>query len=401
MMKNRHFDEQLPEETEEMQQMLQSALPSVLKADDQQAMLERVSARLQEHLQNPENESNLRQGAAPLPIRPLKAHPPQRMRRFWAAVAAIVLVSLVSGLTFISRTYTDRTIPLAGENPFITDPYTVSSRAGSLDVTMSITRGPHFVSELLAVEITLKNNGQTDYPLAGTDTINLCTSAFGVVINTITDAATPATSVSYDFPIHWDAMKCPAPSPNPLKPGEQITARGYFPLTASGNVVLAVRLNASSRTNSLLPSNAPASSSQSSAEISTPIFPAPDQSNISVLANDQSQVDLSRLQLASLFSPLAGNPVSMLIKVSPDIPDDRKITLTQQGEDVQVVAPEAIRGQLLSAFYVSCAHSFGIGNWEKLSSSTLHKPDCDDAKREWTYVVAAPGYAIASIKMHT
>lgn len=209
---------------------------------------------------------------------------------------------------------------------------------------------PYFLSELLAIDITLTNHRQQDVMLDGSIGINTCNGAFSAQI-------TRGEKPQYDLPI-VNMMSCP-PGRSLLAAGKSLTVHGYIPLTKSGNVTITAQVR------------------------------------VSVSIKNQNSTPG-----AWQISTSSGEAVVTAITVSPQKPSDRTILLNRQGEDILVNAPASIRSHLLFYYTVSCLHGSGTsGTWEPLDTTKLSKPYCDDASRHWIYVVGAPGYAITSMTM--
>lgn len=366
------FDDRLPEEqalsAQEMLTLLPPLLPapSSVSAEEQEQMLARVRLRLRRAdslLGLPEGTND----EQPQEVTQQVARPPyasssskstsgrSRLRRLANAIAAVLVIGLITGAAsvFFNRhpAFTG-SIPIgnpAGTPGGVVSP---SSSLDGLDFKLNITGGPYFLSELLAVDITLTNHRQQEVMLDGSIGINTCNGAFSAQI-------TRGEKPEYDFPI-VNMMSCP-PGRSSLAAGKSLTVHGYIPLTKSGNVTITAQVR-----------------------ISIPI------------KNQNSTPGAWQSSISS------GEAVVTAITVSPQIPSDRVIPLDRQGEDILVNAPASIRSQLLFYYTVSCLHGSGTsGTWAPLDTTKLSKPYCDDASRHWTYVVGAPGYAIAFMTMNS
>lgn len=153
-------------------------------------------------------------------------------------------------------------------------------------------------------------------------------------------------------------VSCP-PGLSTLAAGRSLTVHGYIPVTKSGTVTI----NAQVRIHT-------------------------------VIKNQNGTQGTWQISISS------GHGLATSITMSPQIPSDRLILLDRQGEDILVNAPVSIRSRLLFFYTVSCLHGSGTsGAWGPLLTTKLSKPYCDDASRHWTYVVGAPGYAIAFMTM--
>jgi hypothetical protein len=273
----------------------------------------------------------------------------QRASRF-ASVLVVALLVIASLLLF--RHYSTAivsNIPTGNHAGFpVGTPVVSHTNVGGLETTFSITPGPYFLSELLAVDITLTNHSQKDIMLGGSTGINTCNGAFSVAI-------TRGEEPHYDLPGNNFMMSCP-PGMTALDLKKSLTVHGYIPLTKSGAVAVTTEVRVAIATR--------------------------DQNGVTNISGNSS---------------LDGR---VAITVSPQIPSDRLISLQTQGNDVIVNAPAAVRPHLVYFYTVSCAHGSGTNDgWDPLKSTTLHEPYCDDFLRHWIYAVSAPGYAIAAISM--
>ena len=196
------FDDCIPEEqlpsAQDMLALLPPLLPapSDLSAEEQEQMLACVRVRLQ-HADSlvglPEEASD----EQPQEITQQATHPPyapssskfinkhNRLWRLGNAIAAVLVIGLITSVAsvFFNRHPTSiGGIPIG--NPAGTPVGTVSSSSQSdgLEIKLSITAGPYFLSELLAIDITLTNHRQQDITLAGRTSVNTCDGAFDAVL---------------------------------------------------------------------------------------------------------------------------------------------------------------------------------------------------------------------------
>lgn len=277
----------------------------------------------------------------------------KRRRNSFVSIVVVGLIVIASLMLFGHRsTIVGNNTPIGKPigtpvgMPILSHPET-----GGLETTLSITPGPYFLSELLAVDITLTNNSRQEILLEGSPGINVCTGAFSV---TITGGQEP----HYDVPEEKVFMSCP-PVLRKLEVKKSVTAHGYVPLTKSGAVTLRTEVRVGTVTH--------------------------DQNGLTSIHNSQA---------------LDGQWPTLAITVSPQIPSDRQFSLQTRGNDVIVNAPEKVRPHLVYFYTVSCMHGSGTnGGWEPLHATTLQEPYCDDAFKHWVYAVSAPGYAVTAASM--
>lgn len=315
-----------------------------------------------------------------------------RMHRFGALVqtlAAVLIVAALLGaslLLFQHRLPTPATRPVntpsigqASASPIgpIGKPIAAHSAAHGLEMIMQITPGPYFLSEMLAVKLSLTNRTNAIFLLQGTSpapgTSNYsCRPPLKIVMtggehpyDSNLQSALSAAISCYD-----------SPGTVQLQPAQTITNYQYFALTSSGAVTLTAG------------------------------------------ATFQKQaLQDGVIQIVPTASPLESHWPSLKITVQAGVPSDRAISLHQQSTQVIVDAPLAARGQLIYMSVFDCDQgggSFqhgGTGRWISLSGMTIQKPQCGFSMinrtpvpgkfLKWTYVVSAPGYAMVSGKYPT
>jgi hypothetical protein len=267
----------------------------------------------------------------------------------------VLVVGMIVGalsLLLNTRSHHNSTaaIPVGGPAGAVNaSPVTSTVRAGNLEASLQITPDPYFLSELLAVGITLTNHGQQSILLQGNASINFCTAAFAV---TITGGGKP----DYTLPVNADFMSCPF-TETKIVAGKTFTAHGYVPLLQSGQVTITVDAKF--------------------------LKTVKDVNGGSFTTNGSS--------------PLDGHWPVLHINVAAQIPADRILSLQQQGSQVIIQTPTAIQSQLLYFYSFRCTGEGGTnGMWRPLTALTLHEPDCSGADETWAYAVGAPGYAIVS-----
>jgi len=290
-------------------------------------------------------------------------------------VVALVIAALLGTILLLLSPWLGHSTkaPFGGS---IGTPVTVQTQAGGLEMTMQITPGPYFLSELLAANLSLTNHSQTTYLLQGRPNEagqppDPCNPPLTVVM--IGGEPPFAANLQSTLAAHFTCHGPPGLEQGTvqLHPGQTITIPQYIALTSSGHLTLAVRATFQKM-------------------VYGPNFfgvvPAP--------------------------GPLDRHWPTLQVSVQPQVPSDRLLSLRQQGEQVIVTAPPAARGQLL---YMSLTHcDLGGGDtggggyfpWVALQTMTIPPPDCGFTVTNgtrtpgrllwWAYVVAAPGYTIVS-----
>lgn len=351
------FDDTLPEEQEEQHKELITLLHQAYQqsfattADAQTQAIERVGKRLatlgediafsdsQETLSEPlpiEQASSLRE---PEMMRDKSGHK-KRAMHFINMLAAVLMVGLlVSGAValFIQRSQS----MLAGPAGPVGTPVTTRVEAGGLEMTLSVTPGPYFLSELIMADMSLTNHSHTTFLVRSGGACGLETYL----------VQTGGESPHYSLPLHGNLVffGCHIHNAN-LEPGQTFRNRQYEPLAGSGLVTLIAQAH-------IMQSDTYAS------------------------------------------SPLDGHWPSLQIQVASHIPSDRLLALHLKGSQVTIDAPST--AQLVYRFIESC-NSLDVGNftWEPLSTRVLNIPDntpgCPAKDVRWQYAVGANGYAIAA-----
>lgn len=315
-----------------------------------------------------------------------------RMHRFGALVqtlAAVLIVVALLGASLLlfrhrlpstaTRPANTPSIALASASPIgpIGKPIAVHSTAHGLEMTMQITPGPFFLSEMLAVKLSLTNHTNTIFLLQGTSpalgTSNYsCRPPLKIVMtggehpyDSNLQSALSAAISCYD-----------SPGTVQLQPAQTITNYQYFALTSSGAVTLTAQATF-----------------------------------------QKAALQDGVIQMVSTASPLDGHWPSLQITVQAGVPSDRAISLHQQSTLVIVDAPLTVRGQLIYMSVFDCdlgkgsnQHG-GTDRWIGLRMMAIEKPQCGFSMingtpvpgkfLRWTYVVSAPGYAMVSGKYPT
>src|SRR5713101_2155570 len=242
-------DDPLPEELESQNQALTRALSRAYQRSEQLTAAEQGEsvARVRERLllahrpAQQEDVSEQQTGTAdstPLnPIMPTTFKPQRRIVRFVNGLAAVLVIGAIIGASVLlftrhtSPTTAIRKLP-AGSSDTSGLTVVASSTADGLTMSLAITPGPYFLSEMLAVKVTLTNNSQKNaypgLPFSG----GSCGYYPGVEI-------TYTGNPQFTIPIAFD-HSCPYNPARPatLKPGQTMSFLGYIPLQQSGQLTL-------------------------------------------------------------------------------------------------------------------------------------------------------------------
>lgn len=274
----------------------------------------------------------------------------------WKLFVSVVVVSLLIMASLLllphystpigSTIPTGKPIEALGRTPVL-----AHTEGNGLETTLSIPPGPYFLSELLSVDITLTNSSRHSIMLEGGPSINTCTGAFSAMV-------TGGQEPHYDIPVTPITMSCP-PGMSTLAVKESLSAHGYIAITRSGAATVAMDARASTLA----------------------------LNSDGTVSNQGSR-------------PLAEHWPTIAIKVVPQIPSDRLLSLQTQGNTVIVNAPESVRPHLVYYYTVNCLHGSGTNvDWEPLKAKALQEPYCDDPIRHWDYAVGASGYPIVAVSM--
>lgn len=283
----------------------------------------------------------------------------KRSTRLITALAALVIVGLIIGaalLLFTGRTQARKTV--FGRPGTV--PVTFSTQKNGLKLSAAITPGPYFLSEMLGIELTLTNQSQ-NVIYAGTPFKGSACGYFsGIVI-------TGGHGPTYQLPISFDHSCPPGLSRGILlQPGKSITVHTYEPLLSSGALTVTAQIGLLQRTKN----------------------PAP---------------GAFQFQPIDVFNE---DWPATHIQVSSTIPDDRQLSLQQDGDKVNITGPQAAQSDVVYAYGLGCGSmatgdATGTGNysWTKVAKSAAPvSPPQDDycagKKIVWTYAFAAPGYAL-------
>ena len=288
--------------------------------------------------------------------------PQRRSVRFINGLVAVLVIGAIIGasvLLFTRHPSPTTAIPQLPVGSSDASGLTVvaSSTADGLTMSLAITPGPYFLSEMLAVKVTLTNNFQKNVYPGFPFTRNACGYYPGVEILS-------TGNPQFSIPIAFDHSCPPLPArPATLKPGQAMHILGYIPLQQSGQVTLTSPANFYSG-------------------------PAPQNTFSGAPA---------------IPNPFGSQGLVARIHVSPTPPANRRIPFTVQGDNVIVEAPSSARGPLLYAYSIGCQDSnndggsTGSGNfsWDTLTKATVHRPGCPGKNLQWSFAFAIPGYAVA------
>jgi len=351
------FDDMLPEEQEEqhrelitlLRQAYQQSLASTASAREQ--AVQRVGERLAMMEDNVAlSEETL---AGQLHVEQVGLREPEtvggRPRRRKRAMhllntlAAVLVVGLLIGGSIVLFTNRSPSI-LAGP---VGTAVTVHVEAGGLEMSLSVTPGPYFLSELVLANMSLTNHSHTTFIVQ-----SVCGHALQL-------AQTGGESPYYTLPLHGNPVFFGCNSRGTtLEPGQTITNQQYEPLTSSGHVILTAKAQ--------------------------------------FLKTEGGGI-------TKVPSPLDGHWPSLQIQVASHIPSDRLFSLHLKGSQVLVDAPPNLH--LVYQFIESCVgDGLDVGSltWDPISTRVLNVPGyilgCPAKDVRWQYAVSAAGYAIVAGK---
>jgi len=261
-------------------------------------------------------------------------------------LAAVLVVGLLIGGSIVL--FTNRSpSTLAGP---VGTPVTVHVEAGGLEMSLSVTPGPYFLSELVLANMSLTNHSHTTFIVQS----GLCDHALKL-------AQTGGESPHYTLPLHGNPVFFGCNSRGTtLEPGQTITNQQYEPLTSSGHVTLTAQAQ--------------------------------------FLKTEGGGITKAP-------SPLDGHWPSLQIQVASPIPSDRLFSLHLKGSQVLVDAPPNLH--LVYQFIESCVGDgpgidVGSLTWDPISTRVLNVPGyllgCPAKDVRWQYAVSAAGYAIVAGK---
>lgn len=360
------FDDSIPEEIEPSHAALVSMLrqasstPVQLSAEEQTQLLERVQQRLQ--APDPAGSISDEQtvgaiSSIPLKksaVRPFAVRRGHRMMQFASMLVAVLVIAVITGASLLL--FQHHQGPIAGSvPPSMKSPpgmLTVSTSAGGFEMSLSLTQGPYFLSELLEAQISLTNHtDKTAYvgiPFVGSD----CGYVTGIQV-------TGEDNPQFVIRIPTD-HSCPGfESSTPVKSGQTLTVQKYLPLTSSGRVMLTAE---------------------------TEFYTSVPQPQKNLFPHSAS-------------NPLEGHWPSIQIEVASKVPAGRTISYHRVGPRVFIDAPQPVQ----YLYSVSCSDSnndggsTGTGNfgWQALTKNVVGEPGCPGKNVQWAFAFGLPGYAIA------
>lgn len=341
-------DDTIPEEREEYNTQLIALLrrglrePTAATSVEQSQIIARVQERLMrgdEALATQAKEASARPrlflaGSSPIPSMPTRR---RRLTRIAWDLAAILVVGVLVGATLFMFRSTIR--PTGVQPPTVSTGPTAVSQVDGLRASIHVvTPGPYFLSELVAVDVSLTNQTGRSVELDGSNRpdIGCYSSALSVQISA-------GSAPTFEMP----KLSIPCAQPlfmTTLAPGETLTLHYFLPVTRSREVTIA----------------------------------------------------MGGMRDSRRASPLDGHWPSVSIDVDPQVPANRAISLRSQGAQVIVQAPPEAQAHLLYWESISCDKYEGGGsrlNWSPLPTFVLSQPACPTAHRHWAYIVSAPGYA--------
>src|SRR5216683_78616 len=251
-----------------------------------------------------------REDALLTPVRPsTRGH-----RLAQALVAALVIAALLGTTLLLLRP----SLPSTGGHPkkvpsggAIGTPVTLRAQAAGLEITMRITPGPYFLSEMLAADLSLANHSQTTYLLQGTPNMpgqrpDTCHPPLTIaILGGEGPSDTALRSALADIASCWNGPG--SEGTVQLQPGQTIMVHQYLALTSSGHLTLTAR------------------------------------GTFQKIVLGQDGV----VHIVPASGPLDGRWPALQVSVARQVPSARSISLQRQGLQVHVDAPPAIRDQLL------------------------------------------------------
>ncbi len=344
----------VPEETEQEYTQFLTILRSASKgqvpitAEEQTQIIAQVRTRLASATSTP----TLPEAGVLIPQHQFVPHSQGRqtkisMRFVAHSLAVLVVIGLILGSWALFRSYPSphRT---AVSTVVSSPPPATQAQANGLEASMRmLIGGPYFLGELLPIDVSFTNHTQRPAGLGGSVRIVNNGTANSCFPSALLVRVTKGSNPSYSMP-ELD-VACTQPYiVTEVQPGRTITIHEYVPLTKSGEVTL---------TRGILP---------------------PDY----------------------IGDPLDRRwpTVHMQVHVNPQVSQDRILSLLNHQGQVIISVPAGVKVHLLYMQSITCdGYSSGNPNqWTPLSTNVLHEPACPTAHQHWTYVVGAPGYAIAS-----
>lgn len=312
---------------------------------------------------------------ATLPSKPkARAGKPQRARRHIhlpnMLAAVLVVAALIGSVLLIFGPWSPLQKDRSGTAPPIGPvgaPVVVRTQAHGLEITLRITPGPYFLSEMLEVDLSVTNHSH-DTLLETNLPGKMCAPSLPALLMVIMTGGGRPSDTNLQHNMADFGSGCGGFFPGPQSqflPNQTILLSKDIVLTNSGHITLTAQIGLAKQ--------------------------VPGQNNAyRSLPNSD---------------PVAGHWPSLQLRVQAGIPSDRLITGQQRGARVTIDAPSLVRSQLLYAYALRCDLS-GEYSRSKLTAMTLQQPQCYNSPRDnranrfvkWTYAVGAPGYAVFSGK---
>jgi len=350
------FDDMIPEEREERYKQLITLLrrglrePAAISSPEQSQIIARVRERLTQAddlASRPEAMPVQQPGQTGSRPRARTSSRRGRMLRFVNGLAAVLVVGMLVGASLLlfrsSLHQNGARLPNQNGTRLPTDATgpTARAQANGMEASLHlVTTGPYFLSELLSVDVSLTNHTRMTVELLGRNKADdVC---FSSALNAqVTGGGAP----TYTLPRL--AVACLQPLyVTWLAPGQTLTIHYYLPVTKSGEVT----------------------------------------------------ITMGPMKEPRLASPLDGHWPFLRIRVDPQVPSNRMLSLHAQGTQVMIQAPPAARTHLLYRESITC-DQYGDGShadWTPLATTVLSQPACPMAHKHWVYIVSAPGYAIVA-----
>ncbi len=263
-----------------------------------------------------------------------------RLARGARDLVAVLMVGILVGAILLTFRFVVQ--PSGGRPPTASTGPTAVSQVDGLRASIHVvTPGPYFLRELVSVDVSLTNQTNQPFELAGgiKPDIACYSSALSVQI-------TAGGAPTYALP--QLAIGCTQPLFRTMvAPGQTLILHYFLPVTRSGEVT----------------------------------------------------ITMGGMRGLPLVSPLDGHWPFVSIHVDPQVPPDRALSLRSQGAQVIVQAPPAAQAHLLYLESITCDGYGGGGSrldWSPLPTPVLSQPACPTAHRHWGYIVSASGYAIVS-----
>lgn len=363
------FKDSIPEEREKKTEELLALLRQGYRQEQQRSWYsqqEKVTS-VGVRLAALREESGERTSAeVPGSFAPHQQHQPvrrKRIKRVLSTLAAILVIGTLIGgaIVFLTRSQTGQGQMPIQSGPIgkaigpVGKPITVTSTSDGLAMSMSVTPGPYFLGELLAVNLSLTNHTHPMLIMQGWVGSGACESA---ALYPEQAGGTDPRYALYTLPVPF-TYNCPMMGPgigSPLAPGQTVAAHFYIVVKNSGDVTLV----------------------------------------------GKASFYLSKASFQGSPGPLAGHLPMLHMQVEPQTPTDRMISLQQKNTHVAVDAPAGLH--LMDQTYILCQDSSGHAwpggyeDWEALSSPTLQRPECSGIGNwtitVWKYAIGAAGYAV-------